>query len=123
MRFGYAAGHDAGFEKATAIYERQLALLREEMADLRVQLADANTRAEGAVDQLLLRMGSAAVSRTFMQNQEKAMEKQERQMQDFRDFTDPTADRPLGTPGSEFDRPNDPRADLLFGIGDDDGLQ
>lgn len=123
MRIGYSAGHDAGFAKATEIYERQIAVLREEMADLRTQLADANTRAEGAVDQLLLRMGSQAVSRTFTQNQEKAMERQEKQMQDFRDFTDPTADRPLGTPGSEFDRPNDPRADLLYGIGETDGLQ
>lgn len=122
MRFGYAAGHDAGFAAAVEIYERQIAVLREEMSDLRAQLDTANARVEGAVDQLLVRMGARAITPRALENEEKRYERQDARMRELFAQGDPTADRPLGTPGSEFDQPNDPRADLLYD-GDPNGIQ
>lgn len=114
MRFGYANGYDAGFATAKDIYERQLAIVREELSDVRAQLETANARVEGAVDQLLVRMGAKAIAPRTLDNEERRLERQDAKMRELFAQGDPTADRPLGTPGSEFDRPNDPRADLLY---------
>lgn len=116
MRVGYAKGHHDGFVAASDIYERQLAVLREEMSDLRAQLETANARVEGAVDQLLIRMGARAIAPSTVQNEEKNFERQDARMREMFAQGDPTADRPLGTPGSEFDQPNDPRASLFYDL-------
>src|SRR5258708_3218961 len=114
MKFGYSNGHVAGFTAASEIYERQIAILREELADTRAALADEKLRAEGAVDQLLLRIGARAIGPSTIANDEKRVEKHEARMQDMMLAGDPTADRPLGTPGSEFDSLDDPRASLFY---------
>lgn len=116
MKIGYSRGHADGFAAAREIYERQLAIVREELADLRVALADEKARTEGAVDQLLVRMGARAIAPATLGNEERRLERQERTMRELLSEGDPTADRPLGTAGSEFDQPNDPRADLLYGM-------
>lgn len=116
MKFGYSNGFNAGFAAAKDIYERQLAIVREELADARIALADEKVRVEGAVDQLLIRIGARAIAPSTTQHEERKLERQERLLKEMMADGDPTADRPLGTPGSEFDRENDPRADLLYGV-------
>lgn len=116
MRFGYNAGYEAGMNMARDMYERQLAVLREQLADATSYGKEQAQRADAAVDQLMLRVGGRAISTRGTDNEERRIEKQIASMAELLEQGDPTADRPLGTPGSEFDKPNDPRADLLYDL-------
>lgn len=114
MKFGYSNGYVDGFSKATEIYERQVAVLREQLADALLAAKETATQRDAAIDQLMLRIGGRAISTTGAENEERRVEKQVAAMERLMADGDPTADRPLGTPGSLFDKPNDPRADLLY---------
>lgn len=110
MKIGYTKGFDDGFQRAADIFERQLALVREQLSTSEANAREARAQADAAVDQLLMRLGMREISTASREFSEKQIEKTATAMAAM--YDDPTADRPLGTAGSEFDQPNDPRARL-----------